>query len=330
MSDELTLSLRPRTFDEMIGSEKLIRQIRKIIKSEKVPKSWLLCGDTGAGKTTIARIMALSLQCRHQKQFGVPCKKCFHYRRDFDIREINASDITGIDALREAVQGTDYHPKPGSRRRVYILDECHQLSQHAQNLLLKYTEDCPSTTNWILCTTRADKILPTLQSRCTIFTVPSLELEGVKQLVKLGCRKLHCDRDRTELVEKLMERNITSPRLVLKAVQKYSDPETTADEASEVTLVADADTYALCRAVVKGSWEDVAKALSNTAEHENIAIRKGVAGYLNAILLSEKEISHRTEVLADAILKLHSVHDDMPATAAILYKVCKYFARDQR
>ena len=329
MTDELELTMRPKTFHDMVGSKKIIRQIRTIMETGKIPKAWMFSGDTGSGKTTIARIMAVSLQCKHQKSFGEPCKHCMRHRSEFDIVEINASDITGIDAMRDAISGAYNYPKPGSRRRVYILDEFHQASQHTQNLLLKFFEDCPHTTNWIVCTTRPDKILPTLQSRCTILAVPSLDLDGVKQLVKRGLKVCHSDRSSSELAEKLLENRITSPRLILKAVQKFVDKETTAEEAAQVTLVSDVDTYTICRTVIKGDWEAIAKLLVEAKPEDNMVIRKSVAGYLNTMLLDDV-VGERASNISKVILQLNQVGDDMPATCAALYNACKYFQRETR
>ena len=330
MSDELSITMRPPTFDDMVGAKKLVHRIRKCVKSDKVPKAWMFSGETGAGKTTIARIMAIAFQCKHQKVFGHPCRHCRKHSSEFDITEINCAKYTGKVEMEDAISGYEYAAKPGSLQRVYILDEAHMSSIQSQNALLKPTEDCPDTTKFIICTTRADKIIPTLQSRCTIFNVPGLDLEGIKILIKLALKKFHSTRDSGELAEKLLEKGITSPRLVLKAVQKYVDDETTADEAAEVTLVSDVDSYALCRSLIKGDWAAVAQIMMKAKNEDNILIRSSVAGYLNAILLGDVEFSHRTDVVAKAILQLNSIRDDFPAISAVLYNVCKYFRREKR
>src|ERR1700734_3438929 len=195
MSDELTLSMRPRTFSEMIGSKSLLRQIRKIIDSGHVPKSWMFSGETGCGKTTTARIMAVSFQCRHSKDFGSPCSRCYRHRKSFDITTLNVKQRK-VEDLENAISGASYAPKPGSRRRIYILDEAHMLTDHSQNLLLEQLEDCPRSTNWIICTTKPDAIIATIQSRCTMFAFKKFELEEVKELVKRGLKKCHSDRSR--------------------------------------------------------------------------------------------------------------------------------------
>src|SRR5271163_3655663 len=141
--------MRPKSFEDMIGAEKLLKQIRNQIINHRTKRAWLFSGQTGSGKTTLARIMARSFQCHHV-EFGAFCSKCYKNRKFFDIIEINAADL-GIDAIRDVLSGYLYEPKPGSRMKVYILDEYHQQSKSAQNLLLKYAEDCPRKTRLLLC-----------------------------------------------------------------------------------------------------------------------------------------------------------------------------------
>jgi DNA polymerase-3 subunit gamma/tau len=329
VSESLVNRIRPRRFSEMIGSEKLIRQVRRIYKASGPPKAWMLSGPTGVGKTTIAKIMAVSLQCRHQKEFGEPCHNCYKHRHSFDITTLNVKQRK-VEDLEAIIDGAYYAPKPGSRRRVYVFDEAHMYTEHSQNALLKLLEFCPETTNSFVCTTRPDKILPTIQSRCTILAVPSLELEGIKQLIKRGLKVCHSDRSSSDLAEKLLENRITSPRLILQSVLKYIDPETTADEASKVTLVSDIDTYTICRTVIKGDWEAASKILAEAKDEDNTLVRKSVSGYLHSILLGDGNFGSRQDVIAKAIIQLNQIGDDMPATSAILYKVCKYFQRENR
>jgi DNA polymerase-3 subunit gamma/tau len=329
-SDDLALSMRPQTFEELVGLDRLVKKIRGQMDSGHSSRCWLLHGQTGTGKTTIARIMAISLQCTHQKRFGHPCRKCRRRSSAFDIVEINASDITGIDALREATSGAFNFPKPGSKKRVYILDEAHQLSKHAQNLLLKFFEESPKTTWWFICTTKPVSILDTLQSRCTMYEISTLDISGVKKLVKRALEKCKSDKSVSELADCLLEKGITGGRSVLRAVQKYIEPETTAEEASKVALETEADVYAICRGVIKGDWESVGKRLMSTAPESNVIIRRRVSQYLQAILVAETDFSERTNVISKSILLLNSVGDDMPATVAVLWKLCKYFRREER
>jgi DNA polymerase III gamma/tau subunit len=126
VSQQLSLSARPRSFDAMIGQNmaKIVAAIRGHYTSGRTVKAWMFAGPKGTGKTTLARILALSYQCQHQKGFGIPCRECNRRKSAFQIAEINAADVTGIDGLRDALSGSDYGTMGESRYKVYILDEC--------------------------------------------------------------------------------------------------------------------------------------------------------------------------------------------------------------
>lgn len=328
MSD-LAVTMRPRKFDDLVGMEKLVKHIRGQFE-HKHNANWLFTGQTGSGKTTVARILSVALQCRHQKLFGNPCHRCRRNAKYFSILEVNTADITGIDKLRDLLDGYAHAPMPGSRRRVYILDEMHQASKAAQNLLLKFTEDRPKTTVFIGCTTEPEKLIRTLRRRFTIYQVPGLGRDGIKQLVKVGLDKCNSERSVSELVEQLMEKHIDSPGLIIRAVQKYADTDMSAEEASNVELGANIDTSALCSSVIKGAWEDVSHHIQDANPEDMPSIRNAVQGYLKSILLGDGDFSHRTDIVADSILKLHMVRDEVPAVSAVLYKLCKHFSRYKR
>lgn len=327
MSEELTISLRPKTFGEVVGASSVLKQLTKIYKKE-IPKAVLFYGPTGVGKTTLSRIISVWLQCKHKKPFGYPCRHCYRHRKDFSIRTLNVRERK-VEDLERAIEASHNYPMPGSPYRIYIIDEAHMFTDHSQNLLLEQLEDCPETTKWFLCTTSIADIIDTIQSRCVMIRVQGLDLEDVKKLVKRGLKQLNSHRNVIDLAEKLLEKGVTSPRLILRAVQKYANDECTPDEASEVLLASDVDTYSLCRSLLKGDWEDVSKVLVKARNEKGVVkIRRGVSGYLQAILLDEREFSTRTKVIADAILKLNEVGDELPATSAVLWKLCKHFNQE--
>jgi DNA polymerase III gamma/tau subunit len=325
MSD-LAVSMRPKSFEEMIGVDKLVKQIRSQITSHKAKRTWLFSGQPGSGKTTIVRIMSIAFQCKHV-EFGSYCEKCYKDRKSFDIIEIYASNFTGIDAIRDLMEGYVYQPKPGSRVKVYILNEVHRLSKNAQDLLLEHTEECPRKTRFLLTTTEPESVLKALRSRSEVCAIEPLDLKSVRTLVKRSLKTLHSDKSSTDLAERLMEKRVTSARLIVNASQKYAGSDCTADEASNVELGSDIDTLALCNCVVKGQWEDVAKYLQDAEKEDIPVVRAAVQGYLKSILLGDIEFSSRGSAIAEAILKLHTVRDEVPAVSAVLYKLCKYFSK---
>lgn len=318
---------RPQTFEQLVGMDKISKRIRGHFKKHKDPKGFLITGATGSGKTTIARIMGNSYNCSHSRLFGHPCREC---RNSSTYYEINASDITGKDDLRAALGGYTHAPMPGMRRRVYILDEAHMLSKHSQNLLLKFIEDSPKRTKWIICSTSPETLINTLYRRLTIYRLPSLDVEDIKLLVKSTLKKLGSDKSSTELAERLMEKEITSSGLVMKAIEKYADTDASADEASDVVFGTKIDTYLLCRSLIKGDWEDVSKMFIDVSNEDMGAVRRNTQKYLKSILIDDKDFNKRTDVISDSILMLHNVRDEIPAVVSVLYKICKYFKKYSR
>lgn len=335
MSQVLALAMRPSSFDELVGQEKLVGHIRGHFLKGRPPKGWLFAGETGCGKTTIARIMAVSYQCRHAEDFGSPCERCKKSYRlgKFSITEINASDTTTVEALRDTLQGSDAVPSPGSRKRIYILDEAQRLSKPSQNLLLKYFEDCPPTTVFIICTTHPEAIIRPLVRRCTgTYTVPGLDMEGIRTLVKRGLKFVRSELASSDLVEALWSTGVTSAGLIMNAVEKYSTGTFTAEEAARVEISTDFDTYALCRAVVKGDFEQCMKQMKEAKPEDAKTIRRSVTNYLKGILVDATEFSDRNKIVADSIYDLVSVspYEDslqLPFTVAALYRLCSRFSK---
>ena len=322
---QLTISFRPSNLGEMVGQDHLTAVIQNHMASERHPQAWMFAGGTGMGKTTIARIIALSLQCSHQEVFGYPCETCCQSAALFDILEINASDKgTGKDDIGDLVMGAGYNPRPPSLYRVYILDEAQWLSTGAQNLLLKYFEDSPPSTVWIICTTEPRKILATLRGRCLTYTIPPLSVDGVEQLVHAVLEHEGVvDCDPMPLVEALLEHQVFNPRGVVMATDKFlagNDPEACA----MVGIESSVDTLKICRAICKGDWNVVREAYYGSTPDDARAIKGSVAGYLAAIMLKDGKAS-KCVTLAKCIDILRLVDDAVitPSLAAALFRICQ-------
>jgi hypothetical protein len=325
----LSLSFRPQTLDELIGQKRTSRISREHYKQGRSVPAWMFVAESGGGKTTLARIIALSLQCRHQTVFGNPCLECQKNRSQFDIIEINASDVSGVNEIGSTIAGFNYMPRSPSRKRVYILDEAQMLSPQAQNMLLKPFEDAPKSTVWMICTTAPDKIIRTLRRRCLTFTIPGLGLKGIEALVTAAIKKGKGSKPAGPLAEALMEHGITSPGFVVMAVEKYLAGEEP-DSAAQIGLESTVDTLRICRAMVKGDWETIRKEMASATSADSRAIRGSVAGYLRTILVSS-EAGGMALKAADALLLLGRMPFDeafaLPWTAAALYDIAKKFRR---
>ena len=163
---------RPQVFDEVVGQEAVVRTLSNAITSGQVRQAYLFAGPRGTGKTSLARILAKSVNCEHGPT-PTPdntCHSCVAISNgtSLDVIEMDAASQRGIDDIREIRDRVVLQPVEG-RSKVYILDEAHQLTDAAWNALLKLIEEPPPHLLFIFCTTELQKVLPTVRSRCQTF-----------------------------------------------------------------------------------------------------------------------------------------------------------------
>ena len=173
---------RPKTFADLVGQEHVIKALRNALEKGRLHHAYLLTGTRGVGKTTIARILAKSLNCEHPKE-GEPCGQCQSCRdidtgRFVDLLEIDAASNTGIDNIREVLENAQYAPTAG-KYKVYIIDEVHMLSKSAFNAMLKTLEEPPEHVKFILATTDPHKVPVTVLSRCLQFVLRNMTAQQV-------------------------------------------------------------------------------------------------------------------------------------------------------
>jgi DNA polymerase-3 subunit gamma/tau len=181
----LARKYRPRDFSGLIGQEALVRTLTNAIAQGRLAHGFMLTGVRGVGKTTTARILARCFNCIGPDGKGgptaEPCGSCEHCRaiaedRHVDVIEMDAASRTGIDDIRELIEGVRYRPV-GARYKVYIIDEVHMLSEKAFNALLKTLEEPPEHVKFIFATTEIRKVPVTVLSRCQRFDLRRINAE---------------------------------------------------------------------------------------------------------------------------------------------------------
>ena len=179
---------RPKRFAEMVGQEHVLRALANALDSGKVHHAFLFTGTRGVGKTTIARILAKSLNCETAGVSSNPCGVCAACReidegRFVDLIEVDAASRTKVDDTRELLDNVQYAPTRG-RYKVYLIDEVHMLSNHSFNALLKTLEEPPPHVKFLLATTDPQKLPVTVLSRCLQFSLKRLPASLIGERLK--------------------------------------------------------------------------------------------------------------------------------------------------
>ena len=180
----LARKYRPQKFSEVIGQEHVTRTLKNAIEQGRTAHGYIFSGHRGIGKTTVARILAMALNCRSSdKPVAEPCgicESCTEIRagNSVDVIEIDAATNRGIDEIRELREAARYRPAR-DRFKIYILDEAHQITDAAFNALLKTLEEPPSHVVFMLATTQPEDIPQTIRSRCQHFSFRAVRFEEI-------------------------------------------------------------------------------------------------------------------------------------------------------
>lgn len=174
---------RPVTFATVIGQASITSTLKNAIRNQQIAQAFLFTGPRGVGKTTCARILAKTINCRNLRPDGEACNTCescesFNKSSSFNIYELDAASNNSVEDIRSLVDQVRIPPQSG-KYKVYIIDEVHMLSQAAFNAFLKTLEEPPAYAKFILATTEKHKILPTILSRCQIFDFRRISVEDI-------------------------------------------------------------------------------------------------------------------------------------------------------
>lgn len=329
MNKVLAVETRPCRFSDLIGQAELVQGIRKQIASNRMPKAWMLSGQSGGGKTTIARILAVSLQCQEYGDFGDPPTEMMARQHELDIMEINAADNNKVDDISRIIEISRYTPSPSSRFKVIIFDEAQRITSQAQQLLLKPTEDANSAAVWIFCTTDPGKILPTLKRRCQHYRVKPLGQASIKRLIgRVG--KQYGIKSLQKFYDAVLKAELTSPGFILNALEKFSQG-ISADKAV-LPEGMEADAFGVAQAVAAGDWRKVTDRLGDGKldSEEARMVRAIVSGFLRTMLTRSApgaKANAAAQALADMAATASTYDETMLSfhVIAALYKATSRF-----
>lgn len=218
---------RPQRFSDLVGQDVVVRTLKNALSGGHLAHAYLLCGIRGVGKTTIARLMAMAVNCEKSDQ-GEPCGSCNACRgiatgSNLDVQEMDAASHTGVDDVREILDGVRY-PPASLKKRVYIIDEAHMLSKSAFNALLKTLEEPPAHVMFILATTESDKLPVTVRSRCQRFDLRRLghsEISGYLSHV-FGRESVDADADAIAAIARSADGSVRDALSLSERVLAYA------------------------------------------------------------------------------------------------------------
>jgi DNA polymerase III gamma/tau subunit len=279
VTEELYKRYRPQNFKEVLGQDDAVRMLNEMGRKGSIPHTLLFTGDSGTGKTTLARILKAKLRCG-----------------DADFCEMNAADDKGIDMARELKQRSGLAPIQGPCR-IWLIDECANMTPQAQECLLKLLEDTPKHVYYFLCTTDPQKLKKTIITRSTEIRTKPLKPAVLKQLVLdvVAKEEKQIEPDVADKIADIAEGSARKALVLLHQVIDLGSE----DEKLEALQKADLKRVGIdiARALIKGAkWPEIA-ALLKTVDEEPETIRRIILGYMVSVALGKPNPVREVQII---------------------------------
>lgn len=299
---------RPQHLDQIVGNVDVVDYLKGVLaedtEQESFPHVTLFHGPTGCGKTTLARIVARGLGCD----------------MEVDFLEINSSDYRGIDTVRQLIQSSRYKSMSGGVR-VWLIDEVHGMTRDAQNALLKLLEDTPDQAYFILCTTDASKLLPTVKGRCMQLQVNPLNDIQMRQLLR-SIVKSEGDKLTVTVYDQIVQDSFGLPRNAIQILERVLKVDSDRRlEMAKQSASQYSESIELCRALMSNSgWKQIRVILNGLKDQDPESIRRHVLGYAQSVLLN-KDDQRAAHVIEELWEPLYDV--GFPGLVYACYSVVK-------
>ena len=324
---------RPQTLAEVVGQEQVTQTLRNALSSDCVSHAYLFCGPRGTGKTSTGRILAKAVNCLTNGK-GEPCNTCpmcqaITEGSSLDVIEIDAASNRGIDEIRDLRERVNYAPNQ-ARYKVYIIDEVHMLTKEASNALLKTLEEPPPYVIFILATTEAHKVLPTIQSRCQRFDFRRISQTDIVSKLTRVCSSegIHLEPEGLRLIARSATGSLRDAENLLEQLATYYGAEIELHQVQSVLgITGDQRTRELVKHIVNN---DISAGMTtiNSVNSDGLDLKqfnREVVEYLRGLLLIKTGSDEAVDFTAEDMAELK----DLAARASLvqILKAVKLFGQ---
>lgn len=286
---------RPKTWDEIVGQDAVVRTLRQAVQSGRISHAYLFAGPRGTGKTTTARVLAKALNCLHPDPTARPCGTCAHCEaiqegRFLDLIEMDAASHTGVDDVRALRETVHFAPTQG-RYKVYIIDEVHMLSTAAFNALLKTLEEPPEHVVFVLATTEWHKVPATVRSRCQTYPFRRIPFRTIVDALKgiVQAEGLEVEPEALRAIAREAAGSLRDALSLLDQLAALGEPITLEHVQDLLGTAPDEAVYHIVQALQEGKPDAALHWMAQTVERgtEPRVLARQIVAYLRQIMLAQ-------------------------------------------
>ena len=312
MSETLYRKYRPNNFDTVFGQEYIKKSIQNALDQNKLAHAYLFSGPRGVGKTTIARIIAKSVNCMKNGISSKPCLSCENCvsiaeGNNLDIIEIDAASNRGIDEIRSLKESINYQPVR-CRMKVYIIDEIHMLTNEAFNALLKTLEEPPKHAIFILATTEINKLPDTIISRCICYNFKTLSENEAIDMMRNCVEKenIKIDDNSLRLIFKKSGGSARDAFSILEQISSTNFGEDITEELVKKTLgMVPREYFVKFNEYLKNEQKEELVKFVDEMYEDGIQIEQFLKDFCDFLKADEKDIDYISLVITNTVSYTH-------------------------